>query len=427
MRRGIRAWVGGASAAATRAANRAVAFFLRHRVHLPRPVNRAIDWVAENPASPLGRLAARAHGSVDPGSVPPALEAPDANVSVLIGPTNYAGQGWLWARALESAYAPTLAARNLAVDEPAGFSFPADREVPVPVYQLSTRWQTDQLRAARGFTHVMFEAQRPLFGRLFDRDIEREVAALGSASIAMMCHGTDIRLPSRHQRLTPWSPYLDPHWYIDKYERDALANRRLLDRLGVPVFVSTPDLLLDVPYATWCPVVVDVERWAQSDAPAPGTLDRIPTVVHIPSRAAIKGTHLVEPALRDLDRSGLIRYVTARDIPTARMPDFYASADIVIDQFRLGSYGVAACEAMAAGRVVVGHVADPVRARVRAATGADLPIVEATVASIADVIVELIERRAAWQELGQAGRAFVRGVHSGPRSAQILNREWIRL
>ena len=53
---------------------------------------------------------------------------------------------------------------------------------------------------------------------------------------------------------------------------------------------------------------------------------------------------------------GLVDYTPLRDVPWSEMPGVIASADIVLDQFALGGYGVAAVEAMASGRAVVGHV-----------------------------------------------------------------------
>ncbi len=45
-------------------------------------------------------------------------------------------------------------------------------------------------------------------------------------------------------------------------------------------------------------------------------------------------------------------------MPADAMPEVYGGADIVLDQFPLGTYGVAACEALVAGRLVVSHVSD---------------------------------------------------------------------
>ncbi|TFV94944.1 glycosyltransferase family 1 protein [Orlajensenia leifsoniae] len=396
---------------------------LRNRNRLPRFANRTIDYIADHPDSLLGRIAARSLGSSSTGDLPAPAVRPDAAAAVYIGPTNYAAQGWLWARAID-ADPRDVRALNMAVDVPGGFSFTADIEVSVPVYNNSRVWQEAELAAVSTFSHVLYEAERALFGRLYSRDVavESRVLAGRGLSTAFICHGADIRRPSTHVSLTPWSPFADDDTYLVKLERDAVRNRALLDELGRPTFVSTPDLLVDVPYATWCPVVIDPARWEGGVAVDERSR---PVVVHVPSKSTVKGTHLIEPALRRLDEAGTIEYLTITGVPSARMPVVYGQADIVLDQFRLGSYGVAACEAMAAGRVVVGHVLDSVRDVVMEQTGRELPIVEATPDTLEDVLLGLIADPARRAALGRDGADFVRAVHDGRLSARVLLDGWV--
>ena len=66
-----------------------------------------------------------------------------------------------------------------------------------------------------------------------------------------------------------------------------------------------------------------------------------------PSNSALKGDPSIDAQLRGLEREGLIEYRRVEGIPYSNMPQLYRTADIVLDQFRLGDYGVSACEAMA--------------------------------------------------------------------------------
>ena len=312
----------------------------------------------------------------------------------------------------------------MAVTLPGGFSFPTDTAVPVAVHNVSLRWQQAELEAVSGFTHVLFEAERPLFGRLLGRDLGREAAALESAgvSIAYLGHGTDVRSPRRHMALTEWSYFSDDAAQTAVLQRDADANLALLAATDAPIFVSTPDLLTDVPGSHWCPVVVDLEAWA----PGPPLLSRPEAVVaHIPSAGATKGTHQVSPLMEELASRGVLRYDSVSGIPSADMPARIGQADIVLDQFRVGSYGAAACEAMAAGRVVVGHVLPEVRVTIRERTGLELPIVEATPRTLVEVVAGLLEDRERARSIGALGRAFVEQVHSGAASALALREHWI--
>lgn len=102
------------------------------------------------------------------------------------------------------------------------------------------------------------------------------------------------------------------------------------------------------------------------------------------------------------------------------MPAFYADADIVLDQFVLGIYGVAACEAMASGRIVMSHVDDFTRAQVRERTGLELPVHEATIESLETELRLAAAEPKTFDKLRAAGPEFVRAVHDGRRSAAAL-------
>ena len=393
-------------------------WLVRRRSSLPAWATRIIDAPARNPDGLIGRLAYRILG----GGGAANTSAPDTAVRVYIAPTNYSGQGFLWARALERAQSD-VGARNMAVDIPGGFAFPADTTVPIAVNSASAEWQRAEWEAVQAFTHVLIEAERPIFGGLFGRRVLAEVEALEKAglSVAFLSHGTDIRSPRAHAALTPWSPYPeDPR--TETLQADADENIALLDTLRRPTFVSTPDLLLDVPWARWCPVVVDAERFAQDRSVL---LGQTPRVIHISSSAVQKGSHHIAPALQPLVDDRAISYDLVTGVSSAEMPAIIGGADIVLDQFRIGSYGVAACEAMAAGRIVVGHVLPEVRELIHADTGLELPIVEATPDTLRAVVSGLLADPDRARAIAESGPAYVQAVHSGARSAAVLLDGWI--
>ena len=395
-------------------------WMIRHRSSMPAWVDGAMESAARNPDGLAGRLASRLLGGAGAGEV---TRKPQTATRVYIAPTNYSGQGYRWARALEAAD-PAIGARNMAVSLPGGFDFPADTTVPIAVVNSSKQWGDAEWRAASSFTHVLVEAERSMFGRRFDRRLTDEIAALQDVgvSVALLSHGTDIRDPDRHAQLTTWSPYPeDPR--TDRLREDARANLALLETLGLPVFVSTPDLLHDLPTATWCPVVVDAKAF--SAAAEPFQRERI-RVVHVSSSSVQKGSHLIEPALSSLIADGSVQYRLVQHVKAAAMPDVFADTDIVIDQFRIGSYGVAACEAMAAGRVVVGHVLPSVRDHIENTTGIPLPIVEATPDTLAETIERLRADPPRARGVAAAGPLYVEAVHTGNASARALIKTWIR-
>ncbi|MET0302434.1 MAG: glycosyltransferase [Microbacteriaceae bacterium] len=393
-----------------------------------------------SPGAPGSQLVGRAllalpaalRGALLPGrprlgaaDVPAPTPAPPGEVRLYVAPANSAGQGHLWARAAAREL-DGVGAASMSIRRGAGYEFPADTIVDSRVVTWSTAWQRAQRRAVEtGFTHVLAESQRRLFGGPYSPDPLEEISALRAAGlgVALLCHGSDVRLPSRHaaaERDSPFQPGVLAA--TPELERQAARAHRIIAEAGVPVFVSTLGTLADVPHATWLPVVVDVDRWgaAAETAPPPLAADRLPVVVHAPSSSAMKGSDLVDPDLEALDAEGVATYRRLRDVPAAEMPAAFAGADIVLDQFRLGDYGVAAVEAMAAGRVVVAHVNDDVRRGIRERTGLELPIVEARGAEAAAAVRELVADPARAAAVGEAGAEFARAVHDGRRSAAAL-------
>lgn len=374
--------------------------------------------------SVLGRIASRRYGAPGSAGSAPVTHFADKPQRVLIAPVNYSGQGYAWARALESAD-PTISARNMAIDVPGGFSYTSDLVVAVPNYHNDSDWQRRQFEAACSATHFLVEAEEPPFGRLFGRSVVNQVRALQQrgVNVAYLAHGTDARLPSRHIELNPLSYYSDSSIYLPRAEQVAARNIALVEESGLPAFVSTPDLLLDLPAAHWCPVVVDPARW--SAVRKPRRSDKPLQVVHAPSVAAYKGTPLILPIVEKLQAEGLIEFSLIQGVASADMPAVFAEADVLLSQFRDGSYGVAACEAMAAGCVVVGQVSEQVRTVVSDLTGRDLPILEATPDTLEQALRELAAIRTLGQ-LQQDSIEFIQEVHDGRFAAATLLRHWIK-
>jgi glycosyltransferase involved in cell wall biosynthesis len=332
-----------------------------------------------------------------------------------IGPANMAGQGWAWAKAVERRY-PQVETEVVALRRDS-LNFPADQLVSAYDFARNNEWQQQwSRRALSRWTHALLEAGRPVLGRLNGPDFEGDVAVLRDAGIAvgLVFHGSEIRNPRRHAQRYPWSPFKDP--------REELTARlqRQVDELAPkvaafdgPKFFSTPDLLDDVSDGIWLPVVVDTAVWR----PGPEPLQReVPLVVHAPSNQALKGTELIEPVLEKLQADGLIEYRRIESVPRDELPQLISDADVVLDHFGIGNYGVLTCEAMATGRVSISHIHERVRDRVPV----PIPTLEATPETLADVLRSVLDDRDAARSLAAAGPDFVRRFHDGRHSAGVL-------
>ncbi len=332
---------------------------------------------------------------------------------------NSAGQGHAWAQAI-ARHCPDTSAANFTFEREK-LNFPADYLVPAAQYRHDTVW-ADEFRAhvKAMYTSAILESNVPLFGgrrpgaRADIRDLED-----AGLNVALMAHGSDVRIPSRFNVLERWSPFpdLDPA-YVATLERKSMLTVELFTTFAGRVFVSTPSLLSFVQNASWSPVVVQPDTWVTSQPPL--ETGRRPVVLHAPSNSRLKASGVLDPVLAELDRQGRIHYRRVSGVPQSAMPELYRSADIVVDQLCLADYGVAACEAMAAGRIVFGHISEQVRQHVRDRTSSELPIIEMTPENISEVICRLLDDPDSARRTAALGPAFVRQVHDGRLSAEVF-------
>lgn len=372
------------------------------------------------------RLRLRAQGLHKP-PIPAPSHLEDEPTRVYIAPLNVAGQGRLWASALNEHCEATSAVHMMAPSA-TKTRLTSDRSVPLGAFHLSREWQHNEFLAAQRATHVLNESLRPMFGGLYRYNSEREIRELQQrgVSVAVLAHGSDFRSPALSQSRTPWSPFHNTEHKAEIARLQQIADSNLLRLRGleVPVFVSTPDQLADIPAATWVPLVVDPGPWVEASQPL--RTDGFPRVTHVPSKGWLKGTGLITPPMETLASRGVVDYRPLSGLSHDQMPGALGAADIVLEQFGVGSYGVTAVEAMASGRVVVAHILPDVRDHIRAATGFDLPIVEATPDTLEDTIAMLAadpERRLL---IGAASREFARVVHGGRMSATALASKWLQ-
>lgn len=380
------------------------------------------DFIDRTYATLVRMLPASVAGHVLPGLIRQFRDTGVTSVGpakrrLLIAPVNSAGQGYAWARSAER-IDDVAAASYMFRGADDVFCFATDHVVPAAALVGNERWRRAQRDAIfKNFTHVIIESGTHLV------EPNGEVLALIRAlqqqgvRVALLWHGSDIRLPSAHARREPDSPFSTGYPDTEILEQIASRNKAVTDEAAVAVFVSTPDLLTDVPQATWLPVVVDSSTWESSSV----ALERErPVVLHVPSRAGLKGTDQIEATMARLHEEGLVEYREVRGVPAAEMPRLYADADIVLDQFLVGSYGVAACEALAAGRLVIGHVADAVRRTVQDQTGHAVPIVQARATKLEATLRRLVAEREEASALARRGPEYIRAVHGGDMSAAAL-------
>jgi glycosyltransferase involved in cell wall biosynthesis len=157
------------------------------------------------------------------------------------------------------------------------------------------------------------------------------------------------------------------------------------------------------------PPAIVLTDW-QASPVEPGDVLR---VAHAPSKRAVKGTDAILAAIESLKARGVpIELDLIEGVPNREARLRYAAADVVIDQLRIGWYGMLAIESMALAKPVVVHLDAAAAAETEEAFGLELPLVRADEDRIEDVLAGLVEVRESLPELGRRGREYVERVHA---------------
>jgi glycosyltransferase involved in cell wall biosynthesis len=157
------------------------------------------------------------------------------------------------------------------------------------------------------------------------------------------------------------------------------------------------------------PPAIVLHDWAPSPT-EPGDVLR---VAHAPSKRAVKGTDAVLAAVDSLRARGApLELDLIEGVPNREARLRYAAADVVVDQLRVGWYGMFAIESMALAKPVVVHLDDAAVAETEEALGLSLPLVRADENTLENVLAGLIEMRAELPGLGRRSREYVERVHA---------------
>jgi glycosyltransferase involved in cell wall biosynthesis len=334
-------------------------------------------------------------------------------MKALLGPTNFANQPVALMRALRDR---GVDAHHVLYDWRAGDGLQYDTDRVVALDRRS--WPSAQLEVLSGVLDEGFD----IF-HLWNRSLISPPGELGilhgldlpflratGARIVYRFTGYDLRRRSLDMELNPYSP-LHAGFTMPTDERVQSEYIEHL-RSWVDCFVvQDPEMQAFLPEAEVIPRGIDLARYAYAE-PQPRA---VPLVVHAPSNPALKGSEYVQRAVQLLRDRGLrFEFALITGISHAEALEVYRRADVIIDQLLIGWYGVLALEGMALGKPVIAYVREPLFSEFRPA----LPVVNASPATLADRLAELIADPALRAEQGRLGREFVEQVHDIRRVAE---------
>jgi len=341
-----------------------------------------------------------------------------------IGPLNTANQATAWSRSVGAtkafsvgtggAFARQLRRSTLVV--PADISVPHYRLSPPTLRAFTVRQLQKRLDIFLNESNIPV-GQDPRTKSFVDQLPNWHAHGIRTG---IVFHGSDIRDPRRSMDASPFSYFhSSPADWRNGVEGRVRHNKEQVRESGLPIFVTTPDLLEHVEDAELLPLTININDW--SGPRRPFSKKRLRRVLHQPSQRSpdVKGSRFIEPVLREMHEKGQIEYLNREVVSPSMMRSLILSADIVVDQLQTGAYGVTAVEALAAGKIVVANVESVLKQYGRK----EIPIIHATPITFYEQMRELIGRSCEdLDEIAKRSREYAETWHDGRAAGVVLDR-----
>lgn len=180
------------------------------------------------------------------------------------------------------------------------------------------------------------------------------------------------------------------------------------------IFVTDPELQSYVPGSIIIPRYFRLEEAINA---RPLRKEK-PIVLHAPSRRGVKGTQFVLAAVEQLKNEGLeFDFKLIEGLTNSETLQVIADSDILIDQLRIGWYGVLAVEGLALGRTVISYIRPDL---VSSFGEGSAPIVNANPETIVDTLRECITQYKKRYEAARAGHEWFTRTHGTQAVVPLL-------
>jgi glycosyltransferase involved in cell wall biosynthesis len=242
---------------------------------------------------------------------------------------------------------------------------------------------------------------------------------LAGKKVVFNFRGTEARAPSIFKELSPYSYVAEnPNRIFDKWtDRRILKSIELVKTVANKVLVTDPEIQSYINGGEIVPRSIDTDLWRPARR-AKQTKHR-PLIIHAPSKRAIKGTASVLNCIASLKAEGYdFDFKLVEGLSNNSAKELYTEADIVIDQLRIGWYGVLAVECMALGKTVLAYIRDDLIDTL----GETPPLVPTTPTSLAADLRQLLDNKEQISVIGHLAREFTLKVHD----SEIVNKAYIQ-
>jgi len=251
--------------------------------------------------------------------------------------------------------------------------------------------------------------------------------------VAVMFNGCDVRMRTKHKQYR-YSPCINPlcqNRMCKNNASDEVKAYRVKkwDKYADAMFAATPDLLEYLPErAIYLPNTTT--NWDGLN-PVPILKRERIRIIHAPTNQIVKGSQVIDYAIRRLKKEfpDRIEYVCLEGMSNANARLIYQTADLIIDQIKMGIYSVVALEAMKMGKPVLAYL-DPVHYK---KINPDMvnemndTIINASPETIYDTLKGIMVNPDCLRPQVEKGLSFVEKWHAPKVVAAITKKEYERM
>jgi hypothetical protein len=239
--------------------------------------------------------------------------------------------------------------------------------------------------------------------------------------------GSDIRIPDF---IFPYSPFYKMEFDNKNYTYTNESRKRSFDIQkkfkslnAIPMLCPEMSLFLDrTMFPEYIPMYqrINLQPFSVS---YPSVGNTRPIIVHTPSATGGKGTRFVRNAIDRLKSTLDFEYLEIVNKTHKEALETIAKADIFLDQFLAGAYGMASCEAMAMGKPVFCFLLKPLKELLPE----DCPIVNVDIDSLEFTLKEYILNATLRNQTGIKSRQYVESYHDANKVCRDLNAKLLEI
>jgi len=237
--------------------------------------------------------------------------------------------------------------------------------------------------------------------------------------------GSDIRFSSKLIALNPYyksvfNSGLYEYKDVELKNEDKKLQRLFARYKAIPLLNEEMSIFLDkklFPNHFLLRIRINVHDFKHSFALSSKNENKKIRILHSPSRIYAKGTNIIIPIIEKLKKQYDIEFLMLNNVSRENVLENMKNSDIFIDQLIIGSYGMAAIEAMAIGKPTLCYIMPEV---IKNGIPDDCPIVNVNPETLEEKLIELIENPEIRHEIGIKSRIYVEKYHDADKLALKL-------